>query len=122
MLLDREAELAVIDAALDDAFAGPGRVLLIEGPAGGGQARAVTWAALDDAFGGRGRVLLIEGPAGIGKTRLLEALRSRGRDRGAAVLGARASELDRDFPLGVVRQLFEPLLARAGEERRAELL
>src|SRR3954451_12554552 len=66
---------------------------------------------LDEALdGGRGRVLLIEGEPGIGKTQLLEALRSRARERGAAVLSARASELDRDFPFGVVRQLFESLV------------
>src|SRR3954468_21760294 len=66
----------------------------------------------------RGRLVLIEGPPGIGKTRLLDALRSRARERGAAVVSARASELDRDFPFGVVRQLFEAVVAR----ERAELL
>jgi DNA-binding CsgD family transcriptional regulator len=70
---------------------------------------------LDEALGGGcGRVVLLEGPPGIGKTRLLEALRGRARERGATVLSARASELDRDFPFGVVRQLFEPLVAGAG--------
>src|SRR4051812_9500171 len=69
---------------------------------------------LDEALdGGRGRVLLIEGEPGIGKTQLLEALRSRARERGATVLSARASELDRDFPFGVVRQMFEPAVAGA---------
>src|SRR5947209_2068307 len=38
------------------------------------------------------------------------------------VLAARASELDRDFPFAVARQLFAPALARAGDERRARLL
>src|SRR3954447_3840709 len=74
---------------------------------------------LDEALErGRGRLVLIEGPPGIGKTRLLDALRGRARERGAAVVSARASELDRDFPFGVVRQLFEPVVAR----ERAELL
>src|SRR3954468_508031 len=74
---------------------------------------------LDEALDrGRGRLVLIEGPPGIGKTRLLDALRGRARERGAAVVSARASELDRDFPFGVVRQLFEPVVAR----ERAELL
>ena len=36
------------------------------------------------------------------------------------VLRARGGEYERDFPYGVVRQLFEPLLARRGP--RAELL
>src|SRR4051794_10996568 len=80
---------------------------------------------LDEALGGRGRAVLIEGPPGIGKTQLLEALRARARERGATVLSARASELDRDFPFGVVRQLFEPLLAggaSAANGRRPALL
>ncbi|HTE63130.1 MAG TPA: AAA family ATPase [Solirubrobacteraceae bacterium] len=84
-------------------------------------------AALDDlvagAAGGRGRLTLIEGPAGIGKSGLLAGLRERAgggpprpavRDDGAAprggplrVLAARASELEREFAFGVVRQLFE---------------
>src|SRR3954451_2731541 len=72
---------------------------------------------LDEALdGGRGRIVLLEGPPGIGKTQLLDALRGRARERGATVLSARASELDRDFPFGVVRQLFEPPVA--GEVRR----
>src|SRR5206468_8368284 len=84
---------------------------------------------LDQALGGgRGRVVLLEGQPGIGKTQLLDALRGRARERGATVLAARASELDRDFPFGVVRQLFEPLVAAgrsaparqaAGRRRRA---
>ncbi|HEX8083474.1 MAG TPA: AAA family ATPase [Solirubrobacteraceae bacterium] len=60
-----------------------------------------------EACGGRGQMVLVEGPPGIGKTRLLEAARERARERGMVVLTARASELDRDFPFGVVRQLFE---------------
>lgn len=67
-------------------------------------------------------MVLVEGPAGIGKTRLLEAARECADGRGMAVLTARASELDRDFPFGVVRQLFEPLVAGADEDRRIALL
>ncbi|MEA2423155.1 MAG: hypothetical protein QOF55_2254, partial [Thermoleophilaceae bacterium] len=77
---------------------------------------------LDDACAGRGRMVLFEGPPGIGKTRLLEAGRALARERGMVVLSARASELDRDFPFGVVRQLFEPLIASAEPERRSALL
>ena len=45
---------------------------------------------------------------GIGKTRLLaEAAPARGGERRAASLDARAGELEREFPFGVVRQLFE---------------
>lgn len=66
--------------------------------------------ALDCGLAGAGGVLAIEGPAGIGKTALLgEALRA-GERKGMLVLGARGIERERDFPFGVVRQLFEPAL------------
>ena len=38
------------------------------------------------------------------------------------MLSARGSELERDFAFGIVRQLLEPLLARASAEERARLL
>ncbi|HEX8123047.1 MAG TPA: AAA family ATPase [Solirubrobacteraceae bacterium] len=63
--------------------------------------------AVEEAAAGRGRMVFVEGAAGIGKTRLLECVREAARERGVDVLSARASELDRDFPFGVVRQLFE---------------
>src|SRR4051812_29965193 len=78
--------------------------------------------AVGEARAGRGGLLVVEGPPGIGKTCLLEALRARARRHDMVVLAARASELDREFPFGVVRQLFEPLVLRAEEERRARLL
>jgi DNA-binding CsgD family transcriptional regulator len=68
-------------------------------------------AAVEEAASGRGRMVLVEGAAGIGKTRLLECAREAARERGMEVLSARASELDRDFPFGVVRQLFEARVA-----------
>jgi DNA-binding NarL/FixJ family response regulator len=73
---------------------------------------------LSDAAGGAGHLALIEGPAGIGKSQLL----AEARERGAAsmtVLAARASELEREFPFGVVRQLFEALVS--GPERKRAL-
>jgi predicted ATPase len=67
-------------------------------------------AALDalvaDAADGRGRLVLIEGPAGIGKSGLLAGLRDR-TPGPLRVLAARASELEREFAFGIVRQLFE---------------
>ena len=60
---------------------------------------------------GQARLALVEGPAGLGKTRLLGEIRAAAEGEGLKVLAARASELERDFPFGVVRQLFEPLLA-----------
>lgn len=74
------------------------------------------------AHAGSGGLALVEGPAGIGKTRILEAARGHAQKREMTVLSGRASELDRDFPFGVVRQLFEPLLATSDAERRAALL
>nr|MDQ5808316.1 AAA family ATPase [Actinomycetota bacterium] len=82
-LLERDAELAV----LDDLVAGAGR--------------------------GEGRLVLVEGPAGIGKSRLLAEARARARAAGLRVLAARGGELEREFAYGVVRQLFEPLRADA---------
>jgi DNA-binding SARP family transcriptional activator/DNA-binding CsgD family transcriptional regulator len=66
---------------------------------------------LGDAIAGEGRVALIEGPAGIGKTRLLAEARAQAPGLGMAVLSARGSELEREFPFGVARQLFESSLA-----------
>ncbi|MEA2423370.1 MAG: hypothetical protein QOF55_2469, partial [Thermoleophilaceae bacterium] len=62
---------------------------------------------LGDAVAGEGRVALIEGPAGIGKTRLLAETRVQAGARGMTALSARGSELEREFPFGVARQLFE---------------
>ncbi len=67
-------------------------------------------AALALARSGTGSTLLIEGPPGIGKTSLLAAARRRAADDAMAVLDARATPLERDFPMGVVRQCLEPAL------------
>ncbi len=76
-------------------------------------------AGLDDfvsAIGRPGeRIGLIEGPAGIGKTTLLAEARRIAESDGIRVIGARGSELEREFPFGVVRQLLEPLLASSPE-------
>ena len=77
---------------------------------------------LANAKAGSGRVLVIEGPAGIGKTALLQEVAARASDRGLLVLRARGGELERDFPHGVVRQLFEAdLLARNRDEHSSLL-
>jgi DNA-binding CsgD family transcriptional regulator len=82
-LLERDAEIAALDALVD------------------GAAR------------GSGRVALIEGPAGIGKSGLLADLRERAAADGLRVLTARVGELEREFAYGVVRQLFEREVAGA---------
>jgi DNA-binding CsgD family transcriptional regulator len=79
-------------------------------------------AALADARGGAGRCAVIEGPAGIGKSSLLGEGRAAAADAGMTVLGGRGSELERAFPFGVVRQLFERSLAHADAPERGRLL
>src|ERR687889_2940415 len=74
---------------------------------------------LDAAPAGEGRVAWIEGPAGIGKSTLLAESRRRAASSGGQVLAARGSELEREFPFGVVRQLFEGVVADPGPARRA---
>src|SRR5215217_4574113 len=63
---------------------------------------------VQDTLDGRPAVALVEGPAGIGKTRLLGEAREKASAAGFRVLAARGSDLERELPFGVVRQLFEP--------------
>jgi hypothetical protein len=72
-LLEREAELAVLEGLI-------------------GTARR-----------GCGAVALIEGPPGIGKTGLALAARERAEAAGMEALAARAGEFERDNAWGVVR-------------------
>ncbi|MGI5245740.1 BTAD domain-containing putative transcriptional regulator [Dactylosporangium sp. CA-139066] len=64
-------------------------------------------AAVAEALGGQARLVLVEGPAGIGKTRLLTEARRTAAGRGARVLGARGSRLEKEYGFGAIRQLFE---------------
>jgi len=92
VLLEREHELAELDAVLSEARAD------------------------------RGTAVAIEASAGLGKTRLLREAREAARQAGLTVLSARATELERDFPFALVRQLFEaPLAALPAEQREAVL-
>ena len=67
-------------------------------------------------------LIVIEGAPGIGKTRLLDEAASAAATGGARVLRARGSELERELPFGVMRQLLEPALRGLPEPRRAALL
>ena len=87
-LLEREEELSALDAAL-------------------ARARA-----------GHGQVVAVEGTGGIGKTRLLGGTAAPPARAGMRTLQARASELERSFTFGVVRQLFEPALFSAADAER----
>jgi DNA-binding CsgD family transcriptional regulator len=91
LLLERAGELAVIDAALEDARTG------------------------------EGRLVVVEGPAGIGKSSIVAEGRSRGASLGMEVLQARGSELEASFAWGIVRQLFEPLIVQLDDRARDEL-
>ena len=91
-LLEREAELAALEAMLDAARVGDGRMVVVEGS------------------------------AGIGKTRLLAEVRALAQASDFEVLSARGGELEGEFAFGIVRQLFEAPLAAATPELRTELL
>ena len=79
-------------------------------------------ALADAARRGGGRFVVIEGSAGIGKTRLLAEGRAIAGSAGMRVLAARGGEFEGGFAYGIVRQLFEPLLASVSPDLRAELL
>ncbi len=87
----------------------------VAGPLLERDAELATLAAMVAAArAGEGQLVAIEGSAGIGKTRLLAEARAAAAEAGLDVLAARAGELEREFAFGVVRQLFEPLLATSG--------
>jgi len=87
--------------------------------------RELELASLSDALhaaeGGRGNVVLVEAPAGLGKTSLLRAVAESASEGGFRCLRARAGELERDFAYGCVRQLLEPVVARAESADRERL-
>ena len=65
------------------------------------------------------RMALIDGAAGIGKTTLLSEARTIAASDGIRVLNGRGSVLEREFPFGVVRQLFEPALVDSKVRKQA---
>jgi DNA-binding CsgD family transcriptional regulator len=95
-----------------------GTTLLLEREA---QVAALRALAEATRIGG-GRFVVIEGSAGLGKTRLLGEARAIAGSAGMRVLAARGGELEGEFAYGIVRQLFEPLLASVSSDLRADLL
>ena len=91
-LLERDAELALVDRALDGAERG------------------------------RGAILRVRGAAGLGKTRLLATIASIAAERGFESLEAAGSELEREFGFGIARQLFDGPVRGAPHAQRDELL
>src|SRR3954471_10090079 len=79
-------------------------------------------AILAAAREGDGRLVVVEGSAGIGKTRLLAETRKLAEETNFQVFAARAGELEGEFAFGIVRQLFEAPLAAATPDVRGELL
>lgn len=76
---------------------------------------------LEAPLHGEGVALVVEGAPGIGKTTLLRAAHERAHASGVQVLTAVGGELERAFPFGLVRQLFERRVASASPEERARL-
>lgn len=69
------------------------------------------------ARAGTGGIVLVEGPAGIGKSRLLEVARELA-EPSMRLLHGRGTELERDYPMGVVRQCLEPAVRDAADRER----
>jgi DNA-binding CsgD family transcriptional regulator len=78
--------------------------------------------ALDEVRAGRGCAVAIEAGAGLGKTRLLQEARDAAARAGLNVLAGRATELERDFPFALVRQLLESEIADLPAEEREGVL
>jgi DNA-binding CsgD family transcriptional regulator len=78
--------------------------------------------ALEAAGGRSGSVILLDGPPGIGKSRMLEAARELGEARRMEVLSARARELETGFDFGVCLQLLESRVAGSEPAERERLL
>lgn len=78
--------------------------------------------ALEEVKGGQGCALAIEAEAGLGKTRLLQEAREIGSGAGLEVLWARGTDLEREFPFALVRQLFEARLAASALGEREQVM
>jgi DNA-binding CsgD family transcriptional regulator len=76
--------------------------------------------ALSSAIDGTGSVVAIEGPPGIGKSSLVARCLERARDRDMYTIAVRATELERSYPYGVVRQSADSVaLDKSADERSA---
>lgn len=83
---------------------------------------ALVRTALRGADEGRPALLLLTGPLGIGRTALLQHLPELVAGEDVRVLRANAAPMEADFAFGVVRQLFDSLLAGAPEAARERWL
>ncbi len=76
-------------------------------------------ACIAAATAGEGSFLVLEGRAGMGKSALLAETRRRAASAGMATYSALGSELEDEFAFGVVRQLFEPAIGALDKVERA---
>ncbi|GAB3655979.1 LuxR family transcriptional regulator [Actinocorallia lasiicapitis] len=83
---------------------------------------AVLTAGIRQAMTGEGSFAVVAGPAGRGKTSLLNEALQTASARGLRTLSGRGSPLEKDFSFGLVRQLFEGLLIRSDEGDRQRWL
>ncbi|WP_405804883.1 AAA family ATPase [Streptomyces sp. NBC_00210] len=100
LLLERDAELAALDALLTDLGA------------------SFTGAAAPCTGG----LVALAGPAGLGKTTLLNEVRRRAVARGCTVLFACGGEQEQGVAFHVVRQLVQPVLAAGSEKEHRKIL
>ncbi len=77
--------------------------------------------ALAEAVDGRGSVVAVEGPPGIGKSRLVAACVESAREREMYTLSVRATELERSYPYGIVRQTADSVALDKTQEERSAL-
>jgi DNA-binding CsgD family transcriptional regulator len=77
---------------------------------------------LDEACAGNGSLLVVEGPAGIGKTTLLKRAMELGRERGMTIVYGRGGVLEQQIEYGVVRQMLEKAYLSADDAEREALL
>ena len=79
-------------------------------------------ARLEEARAGEGALVVVDGPPGIGKTSVLRSAARSAAGLGFEVLRARGAEVERGWPFGAARQMLEPALrSRTTSERDAVL-
>jgi DNA-binding CsgD family transcriptional regulator len=76
---------------------------------------------LAEALEGSGSVVAVEGPPGIGKSSLLKSSIELARARGMYTIAVRATELERSYPYGIVRQTADSVTLDKTDEERAAL-